>query len=162
MESWLLLEKLQEQMLEETPTEADQVQLLYLIVSDEAQTGEVAARLDAGEDFQTLIDELQLDEEIVAYGGESDWSPRDVLENNFNAELADLAFSLEIGAHSQPVAIQEGVQYVIIKVTGHEVRELDQSSREQLADDAFQEWREGQQILVVRGTYRDRVPTSPP
>ncbi len=160
-EAWLLLEKLQEQMLDETPVEADQVQLLYLIVSDEIQANEVDIRLGAGEDFEALIDELQADEEVVAYGGESDWSPRNVLERNFNAELADIAFASEVGVHSQPIVIQEGAQYVIIKVTGHEEHELDQSSREQLAEEAFQEWLDGQQVLVVRGTYRDRVPVEP-
>jgi len=157
----LLLEKLMEHMGEEIPATADQVQLFYLIVDDEGRADEVAARLDAGEDFEALLDELQADEEITAYGGELDWSPQSVLESRFDAELAALAFSLEVGERSQPVADQDGTWYTIIEVRGHEEHELDQFLRDQLAEEAFQEWLEAQQVLVVRGTYRDRVPTEP-
>jgi len=161
VESSLLLEKLQEQMGTQVPTMADQVKLLYLFVDDVAVASQAVAQLDAGDDFQALIDELQADETITAYGGELDWSPRDILERNFDAELADLAFSLEVGGHSQPVPSQDGMQYIVIEVVGHEEHELEQSVREQLGAEIFQEWLEGQQVLVARGTYRDRVPTNP-
>lgn len=157
----LFLEKLQEQMREETPVMADQVQLLYVSVNDEERANEVVTRLDAGEDFQALVDELEADEETTAYGGEMDWSPQSVLESRFDTELADLAFTLEVGEHSQPVASQDGMQYTIIKVLGHEEHELDEYVRDQLGQEAFQEWLEAQQASVERGTYRDRVPTDP-
>ncbi|MCP4544332.1 MAG: hypothetical protein GY832_45050 [Chloroflexi bacterium] len=163
--SWLrtslLLEKLQEEMQTELPTTDDQVQLLYLFLDDPGRANEVSARLDAGEDFQTLIDELQLDENITAYGGEMDWSPQNVLESNFDAQVADLAFSLAVGEHSQPIVSQDGAQYTIIQVLDRGERELDQYVLDQLGEEAFQEWLEGQADLVERGTYRDRVPTDP-
>jgi parvulin-like peptidyl-prolyl isomerase len=157
----LLLEELMERMGEETPATADQVQLFYLVVDDEGRANEVAARLDAGEDFEALLDELQADEEVTVYGGELDWSPQSVLESRFDPELAALAFSLEVGERSQPVADQDGTRYTIIEVRGHEEHELDQYLRDQLTEEAFQEWLEAQQVLVVHGTYRDRVPTEP-
>ena len=161
IESSLFLEKLQEQMQAETPTMADQVQLFYLIVDDEERANEVAARLDAGEDFQALVDELQEDETVTAYGGEMDWSPQSILESRFEPDVADLAFSMEVGERSQPIVSQDGMRYTIIEVLGHEEHELDQYLRDQLGEQAFQEWVESQQEQVVRGTYRDRVPTNP-
>jgi parvulin-like peptidyl-prolyl isomerase len=163
VEASLLLEKVQEQIRAEAPATADQVKLRYLAVDSEERANEFAARLDAGEDFQTLVDEFQEDEdeETSAYGDELDWLPQSVLESNLDAELADLAFGLEVGEHSQPVLGQGSTWYAVIEVVGHEVRELDQSVREQVGDESFQEWLEAQQVLVERGTYRDRVPTEP-
>lgn len=157
----LFVDELREQMQAESPATADQVKLLYLIVDDEERANGVSVRLDAGEDFQALVDELEADEEVSAYGGELDWSPHNILERNFDTVLADLAFSLEVGGRSQPMPSQDGTRYTIIEVVDHEEHELDQYLRDQLGDEAFQEWLEAQQVLVVRGTYRDRVPTDP-
>jgi parvulin-like peptidyl-prolyl isomerase len=161
IEASLLSEKVQEQMREETPLTAEQVKLRYLIVDNEDLANEVSARLDAGEDFQAVSDELQDDEEITAYGTELDWLPKNLLEDRLDTELADLAFSLEVGQHSQPVLGQDGAWYAIIEVLEREVRELDQSVRDELGNEAFQEWLDTQQVLVQRGTYSDRVPTDP-
>ncbi len=161
VEASLLSEKLRDQMRAEAPAVADQVKLRYLSVDSEGQADEFVARLDAGEDFQTLVDELRGDEEVVVYSNELDWLPKSALEARLDAMLADLAFGLGVGEHSQPVLNQEGTWYTVIEVLGHETRELDQSLREQLGDDLFQEWLEAQQVLVERGTYHDRVPTEP-
>jgi len=161
VEASLLSEKLRDQMRAEAPTVADQVKLRYLSVDSEGRADEFVARLDAGEDFQTLVDELRGDEEVVVYSNELDWLPKSALEARLDAMLADLAFGLGVGEHSQPVLNQEGTWYTVIEVLGHEMRELDQSLREQLGDDLFQEWLEAQQVLVERGTYHDRVPTEP-
>lgn len=161
VEASLLIEKVQEQMNVEVPTTADQVKLRLLNVDDEDLANELAARLDAEEDFQVLVDELEADEESAGRGTELAWFPRSMLENYLGAELADLAFTLEIGERSQPVLGEDGTGYTIIVVVGHEEHELDQFLREQMGKDRFQEWLEAQQVLVERGTYRDRVPTKP-
>jgi len=156
-EASLLVEKLQEQMRAEVPTVADQVKLLFLAVDSEERANELAARLGAGEDFQVLADELEEDEEVIGYGSELDWFPKDILEDNLGTELADLAFSLGVGEHSQPVLGQDGTRYYIIEVVGHEEHELDPFVRQQLGTDAFQEWLDAQQVLVERKMYGDRL-----
>jgi parvulin-like peptidyl-prolyl isomerase len=161
VESSLLLEKLQEQMTAEAPATADQVLLRYVTIDDEEKATEVAARLDAGEDFQTLLDELRADEEISAYGSELDWLPRASLETRFEKLVSDIAFSLPVGERSQPIPSEDGERFSVIEVLGHEERELDEYLRQQYADQAFQEWLDSQQMLVERGTYSDRVPTDP-
>jgi len=163
VEASLLVEKLQEQMSAEVPTVADQVKLWLLAVDSEERANELAARLGAGEDFQALADELEEgeDEEVAGYGTELSWFPKGILESNLGMELADLAFSLEVGERSQPVLGQDDTQYYIIEVVGHEERELDSFVHQQLGADAFQEWLDAQQVLVERKMYGDRVPAEP-
>ncbi|MGD2176398.1 MAG: SurA N-terminal domain-containing protein [Anaerolineae bacterium] len=158
----LLTEKLQEDMKEELPEEAEQVELRYLSVRDEERANELAQRLDSGEDFQTLADELQADEEGPGFGNELGWLPRDTLANRLGEDLADLAFSMEVGEHTEPVTMgEEGQSYFIIEVTGHEVRELRASVRDSLGREAFQAWLDAQQTLVERKSWENRVPTEP-
>ena len=160
-EASLLVEKLREAVKAEVPATADQVKVRYLVVDSEERASELAARLDGGEDFQTLVDELEADEEVTGYGIELDWFPRSMLERRLDAELSDLAFELEVGQHSGPVPSQDGTRYSIVEVVGREDRELDELARESLGEDAFQEWLDAQQALVERGAYQDRVPTDP-
>ncbi|MGD8966928.1 MAG: SurA N-terminal domain-containing protein [Anaerolineae bacterium] len=158
----ILTEKLQEDMKEELPGEAEQVQLRYLSASDEERVNELAQRLDSGEDFQTLADELEADEEAPGFSRELGWLPKDVLADRLGEDLADLAFSLEVGEHTEPVTVgEEGQSYFIIEVTGHEVRELEASVRDSLARDAFESWLNAQQSLVERKSWQNRVPTEP-
>jgi len=161
IEASLFIKKLQEQMGTEVPVMADQVKLWLLAVNSEEVANELAARLDAGEDIQTLADELEEDEDVTGYGTELGWFPKSILKTHFETELADVAFNLGVGEHSQPVLSQDGTWYTIIKVVGHEMHELDEALREQLGNEAFQEWLEAQQVLVERRTYRDRVPMEP-
>ncbi|MGD8997969.1 MAG: peptidyl-prolyl cis-trans isomerase [Anaerolineae bacterium] len=158
----LLSERLQEDMKDEVPEEADQVELRYLNVTDEEQANELAQRLDSGEDFQTLADELEADEEASGFSNELSWLPRDLLANRLGEDLADLAFSLEVGEYAGPVTIgEEGQSYFIIEVTGREVRELEASVRDSLGQEAFQAWLDAQETLVERKSWQDRVPTEP-
>lgn len=154
IEAFLLEEKLREAYMSEVPIEADQVQIHYMTVNSEMKANEFVNRLAAGEDFQTLAEEIQNieDEEIRGYGYEWEWLPQSVLEERLGPTLADLAFSLDVGQHSQP--IQEGEAdgwFTVIKVMGREVRELDESVREQMRDERFETWMDAQrQARVVR------------
>jgi parvulin-like peptidyl-prolyl isomerase len=161
VEASLLVDRLREQLEAEVSPTADQVKLRYLFVDDEERANDLAARLDGGEDFQALVDELVEDEESVGFGTELDWLPKNMLELRLDAELADMAFSLEVGEHSQPVLSEDGNLYTIIQVAGREVREVDDAMRGSMGDAAFQEWLEDQQVLVERREYEDRVPTEP-
>jgi len=157
----LLTDKVREQVAAEAPDTAEQVKLRYLFVDDEGRANDLAARLDAGEDFQALVDELAEDEEVAGFGTELDWFPRGLLERYLDADLAGLAFELGVGEQSQPVLSQDGTRYSIIDVVGREVRDLDESQRQALGEDSFREWLDAQKALVERRTYQDRVPTSP-
>ncbi len=166
VEASLLFERVRARFLEEAPTVAEQVKLRYISAGSEEKAKELVARLDAGEEMQKLIEEAQQqdqDEESGndLYGNELDWYPKSILANYLGKEVADAAFTLEVGAHSQPILSQSN-RYLVIEVLGREVRELDAFSRQQLGEEAFQEWLKTQEeVAVTRGTYRDRVPTEP-
>ncbi|MBU0705125.1 MAG: SurA N-terminal domain-containing protein [Chloroflexi bacterium] len=150
MEASLQLKGLREQMDAEVPTIADQVTLRYMSVDSEEWANDFVARLDAGEDFQALVDELEEDEQVTGYNRELGWYPLSGLEQNLGAALAELAFSLEVGEHSQVSPDESGGGYYVIEVLGHEERDLDPYALQQAQEEAFQEWVEAQkQISLV-------------
>lgn len=158
----LLSEKLQTSLREELPDQAEQVRLRFLSVDSEERASELNRRLDSGEDFQALADELKADEEAPGYSSELGWLPQDVLEDRLGPDLADLAFSLEVGEHSEPVRSgEESQSYFVIEVTGHTMRELEESVLEQMAQDRYQVWLDAQQSLVERKSLEGRIPTQP-
>ncbi|MFW6116601.1 MAG: peptidylprolyl isomerase [bacterium] len=162
VEASLLTEKLKDDMKEELPSEAEQVKLKVLSVSNEERADELAQRLDEGEDYETLAEEIQADEEDPGYTNELDWLPRELLESRLGAQVTEQAFNLAVGDHSGPITMGEQAQsYYVIQVAGREVRELEDSVREQMAQDAFQSWLDAQQSLVERKSMDNRVPTEP-
>ncbi len=163
VEASLLYDKVKEAIANEVPTTAAQVKLFYMVVDDEEKANELVVRLDAGEDPQTIADEWQASdaETPPGYARELDWLPRSVLEKNLTPEITDAAFSLPVGAHSEPMLSPNGTQYIVIKVLGREERELSPGIRSSMGDDAFQEWLDSQQEKVEYRTYRDRVPMEP-
>jgi foldase protein PrsA len=161
IEADLAVQEVRAAMLAETPTEADQVKVTVLSAAEEAQANGLAARLDEGETLAAISEELEAAEEPQGYVTELDWLPQGALGERLGVDLADLAFSLEVGEHTPPVLSESGQGYYIVAVLGHEVRELAETVREELADDLFQTWYEAQQVLVERKPYSDRVPTEP-
>jgi len=160
VESSLLMDKVREQMRAELPTTDDQVKVRYITVDDEQRAQEMLSRLEAGEDFQALVDELRADEEVNGYGYELGWFPKDMLSSSLGETIAQQAFDMNVGERSQLIQGEDGNWY-IIEVLGHEERPLEEYILNQRADEAFQSWLDTQQIKVERGSYRDRVPTEP-
>ncbi|MFO7742708.1 MAG: SurA N-terminal domain-containing protein [Anaerolineae bacterium] len=162
LEASLLTERLQQDMREDLPAEAEQVKLRFLTVDDQERAMELARRLDAGEDFEALAEEIQADEEQPGYSDELSWLPRESLQSRLGEELADQAWGLEVGDHTEPIGLGEQDQsYFIIQATGREVRQLEDAVREQMAEDAFQSWLDAQQAFVERRSIENRVPTQP-
>jgi parvulin-like peptidyl-prolyl isomerase len=157
----LIQEKLQEAFTEETPSTADQVTLRYIQVDDQELADEVAARWQAGEEHEALLEELRANEDVSAFGSEVDWLPLDALEGRFDPQLAAFVFEMTVGEISPPMLSASGFEYVIFELLGHEERELDDFFRQQLGSEAFQTWLEAEEALAERGAYRDRVPTDP-
>jgi len=150
MEASLLYGELREQMDADVPTTAEQVKLRYINVDSEEWASDFAARLDGGEDFETLAGELEENDQVTGFDRELDWYPRGALEQLLGATLAELAFSLDVGEHSQAVADENSARYYVVEVLGHEVHELDSYMLQQMQDEAFQAWIEAQkQILLV-------------
>ncbi|MBS3782982.1 MAG: SurA N-terminal domain-containing protein [Anaerolineae bacterium] len=158
----LLTEQLQADMKEELPQQADQVELRFLSVGSQERANDLVARLDGGEDFEALAEEIKEDEESPGSSSELSWLPQDVLADRLGEELAATVFNLDVGEHTEPVTLgEEGQSYYIFEVTGHEERELDDAILEQMAQERFQSWLEAQQSLVERRSIQGVVPTEP-
>jgi parvulin-like peptidyl-prolyl isomerase len=158
----LLIEKLQADMKEELPQQADQVKLRFLSVNSEERANELVQHLDSGEDFEALAEEIQEDEASPGSSSELDWLPKDTLADRLGEEIATTVFTLEAGEYTEPVTLsEEGQQYYIFEVVGHEQREIADTILEQMAQEKFQSWLEAQQSLVERKSIEDDVPTEP-
>jgi len=156
----LLVEELQADMEESLPQEAEQVKLRFLSASSEEQARELAQRLDSGDDFEMLADEIQSAEESTASSSELDWQPEETLVDQLGEEVAATVFDLDVGEHTEPLKLgEESETYYIFQATGHEQRELSDAILEQRAQEKFQSWLEAQQSLVERKSIEGSVPT---
>ncbi len=162
IESALLTEKLQEAMAAEPPTSDDQVKVNAMSLPTVGQADEILARWDSGEEFQSLSDELSAAESSGGYGQEVDWLPKDLWELQFGADVADLAFGLDLGERGGPVQGSD-TRFYLIEVLGHEMREMDEYVLQQRTSQAFGDWLSAQQgIAVERVVYNPGiVPTEP-
>ena len=156
----LLVEELQADMEESLPQEAEQVKLRFLSASSEEQARELAQRLDSGDDFEMMADEIQSAEESTASSSELDWQPEETLVDQLGEEVAATVFDLDVGEHTEPLKLgEESETYYIFQATGHEQRELSDAILEQRAQEKFQSWLEAQQSLVERKSIEGSVPT---
>ena len=128
-----------------------QVHVLGIVVAAEEDAETVMERLDEGEDFAALAQELSLDEASKEEGGDLGWLPRGVKGKAFD----DIAFELELEEASEPFFTAEG--YWVIKVVEREERALDETMRGQLQARAYGNWIEEQreQKVVRKVTDED-------
>jgi parvulin-like peptidyl-prolyl isomerase len=105
--------------------EAEQVHARHILLEDEEQALAALARLEGGEDFAALAQELSLDPSVAENGGDLGWFGRGMMV----APFEEAAFSLEIGVLSQPVETQFG--FHIVQVLEKDIRPDQQ---------AFQSW----------------------
>jgi len=130
----LLRQKLQEALAAEMPTEAEQVHARHILVETEEEAQQVWERLSKGELFELLAQELSTDEFNKGEGGDLGWFPRGQMVPAFE----EGAFDAEVGEIVGPV--QSSFGWHIIKVEGHEVRELEPSTLSFRQGQALQNW----------------------
>lgn len=116
----LLLKKLLDEYFDQqAPWSAEQVHLMAMLLESESQANEVRARLENGESFIRLAEELSLDYLAQSNQGDFGWHPRDILNEMLSEPLVDYAFSAEADVLSQPKYDEEtskGVGYWLVKV----------------------------------------------
>ncbi len=111
--------------------EPEQVHVQAILLGSEKEAQDVRVRLEDGEDFTTLAQELSHHEATRENGGDFDWlSPEDVTPGSAFAAWADI-FELETGAISEPIRDDTEVTtggYWLLKV-------LDKEDNKQISDD---------------------------
>lgn len=131
----LLRTRLDEYLREQVPEAALQVHALGILVATEEEAQTVIQRLEAGEDFATVAQDVSLDQGSKENGGDLGWVPEGLRGEAFEA----VAFNLELGATSQPISTAQGY-WVIKALVREENRALDEATREQLQANAFGNW----------------------
>ena len=136
----------------------DQVWARRIVVADEAAAQAVLTRLENGEDFAALAQELSQDINTNTKGGDMGWFGLGTQET----ELEKVAFNLNIGQTSEPV--QTTLGWEIIQVLGHEVRQLTNDELNQARSSVFEIWldqQRDQRDVQVFDVWTDRVPLEP-
>lgn len=105
-ESSIYRTKLQEALAEELPTTDEQVHARHILVETEEEAQEVLARLEAGEDFAAVANEISMD--TGTEDGDLGWFPRGQMVTEFE----EAAFALQPGQTSDPVQTTYGYHII--------------------------------------------------
>jgi len=151
----LLRSKMQEVIGWDVPTSDEQVHLRHIILETKEEAEAVRERLEAGEDFATLAQELSTDEATKENGGDMGWIAFDERDIPFST----VAFQLEVGEISQVIETARG--YEILKVEKKdEDRELDPATLARRQSAAFSKWLNDLQAQATIDRYwsEEKVP----
>jgi len=147
--------KLGEAIGAEVPTTEEQVHARHILVETEDEAKKALDRINAGEDFATLANELSVD--TSSQDGDLGWFPRGQMVSEFE----NAAFSLEPGQISQAISTTYG--YHIIQVLERDSnRLLDDYVLEQRKSSAMDTWLTEQRAAdtVKRFWSSDKVPVT--
>ena len=130
----VLRDKVFEEITKDVPNEEEQVWARHILVETEAEAQDVLARLESGEDFAALAQEVSIDSGTADNGGDLGWFGR----GRMVPEFEDAAFALEPGEISQPVETAYG--YHIIQVLDKGIRPMDDNTYQQKKQAFFDDW----------------------
>jgi parvulin-like peptidyl-prolyl isomerase len=134
LRSFLLVQKVREQIVSEIPREQEQVWARHILVKTMPEALIVLDRLDKGEDWTSIAADVSLDTSNKDNGGDLGWFASGRMVEPFETA----AFALEPGETSDPVETQFGVH--LIQVIGKDTLLLSDSEFESLQEIRYQEW----------------------
>ncbi|MFQ5576726.1 MAG: peptidylprolyl isomerase [Anaerolineae bacterium] len=141
----LLREKLIESFGQEIETVTLQTHARHILVNTEAEAISVTKRLQAGEPFEVVAAQVSTDP--TSPGGDLGWFS----QGDMVAPFDEAAFSLDIGAISDPVETQFG--WHIIQVLEREERELDEASLSRQRLKAYNTWLQQARTVGVQDLW---------
>ncbi|GAB4503661.1 MAG: hypothetical protein Fur0043_06530 [Anaerolineales bacterium] len=154
----LLRQKLFEAVTADIPLQEEQIWARHILVADEETAKQVIERLNNGEDFSKVAQEVSQDPGSAAQGGDLGWFGK----GQMVAPFEEAAFALEIGQISQPV--QSSFGWHIIQLLGRTTQPLTASRYEQVRQTAFDEFltklREESDVTIY-DYWIERVPNTP-
>jgi peptidyl-prolyl cis-trans isomerase D len=157
-EADLLRKKLRDDIAKDIPQTEEQVWARHILVETEEAANAAYERLQGGEDFAVVAQEISKDTGSGANGGDLGWQPRSF----FVTEFSDAAFTQKLGEIGQPVKSDFG--YHIIQVIAREELPLSDTQYEQKRETALNDWltaaREEATIETFE-TWKQHVPTEP-
>ncbi len=151
----LLRSKMWEAIGRDVPTSEEQVRVRRIVLETEEEAEAVRERLEEGEDFATLAQELSIDEATKENGGDVGWMAFDERDISFSA----MAFQLEVGEISQVIETARGYEILKLEETDAD-RELDPAALERRKNAAFSTWLNDLQAEATIDKYwsEEKVP----
>jgi foldase protein PrsA len=132
----LIFKKVRDTLNADLEGKVEQVHARHILLRTEAEARDVLSRLNAGEDFAALASAYSQDEMTRGQGGDLGWFTRDEL---FTPELAQMAFSLQVGQIAGPVATDLG--YHVVQPTEFAERSVEPPERRvYIAQSRFENW----------------------
>jgi len=154
----ILREKVMEAFTADQPAAEEKVWAHHFLVQDETEAKLISERLKSGVEWNVIAAEIAQDTTGEKRMEDLGWFARGAMVKEFE----DAAFSLEVGAISDPVKSSFG--YHIIQVLGHEDRPLSAAEWMSARQEAFQTWlneqRESDQVEEF-DRWMEYVPVEP-
>lgn len=158
----LYRQKLFEAITSDVERDQEQVWVRHILVADEAAALDVLTRLEEGEDWVDLVEELSLNPTSSLQGGDLGWFSNHPQEPDYTQEFMDAAFAMEIGDISQPIESPTG--WHVIQILGKETRQLLLNELNQIKENIFLDYletlRENTEISIIQN-WQARVPNQP-
>ena len=132
----VLRQKLSDYLIVRAPTVAEQVHLHMIIQKSPQDVQKVQQRLEAGEDFFQLAQELNPSVATRENQGDLGWQTK----NGLNPMLAQMAFQLEVGARSQPFPLSKEAFAIIMVTEKAAARELSKEQQERQKFGLVEQW----------------------
>jgi parvulin-like peptidyl-prolyl isomerase len=117
----------------------DEAEVQVILLGSEQQAQTVRTRLEAGEDFATLAQELSQHDESRENGGNMSWIPPNIM----GSTIDEFVFNTELEL-SQPLRDQDvwtrGGYWLVEVIDIDDNREIEDEDRDLLKAKAFNEW----------------------
>ncbi len=151
----LLRQKMEEFIGDQIPTSEPQVHARHILVETEEEAESILRRLDQGEDFASLAEEVSQDPGSAAEGGDLGWFPRGQMATEFE----EAAFSLSPGETSDVVETSSGYHIIMVEERDED-RELNPAVLDAKKREAFQLWLSDLRgsAAIERNWSEDKVP----
>jgi parvulin-like peptidyl-prolyl isomerase len=135
LEAQLLRQEMEEVVTEAVPTAEPHARTRHILVESKAEAEVVLKRLQEGEDFAALAEELSKDPGSAQQGGDLGWFAK----GQMVPEFEEVAFSLEPGELSDVVVTEYGFHILLVEERDED-RELDPAVLYERRRDAFAAW----------------------
>ena len=159
-EAQLLETKLREEISAEIPSTQTQVWARHILVADEQAAKDIIARIQAGEDFATLAQQLSTDTGSGLNGGDLGWFGSGAMVPEFETA----AFALENPGDITTEPVQSDFGYHIIQLIAKQDRPLTADQYETAKQKAFSDWltaAKEEYGVETFDIWQSRVPSEP-
>ena len=136
----LLTSRIQDYLNKQIPPAIEHAHVYGIFVGSYDEAVAAKQRVESGEDFSKVAQEISIDQSTAEKGGELDWVPQGALVmGNMDP------FSLDVGKVSDPLAVVTDPNtapstYYIITVTEQSVREIQSSYIAEVQNTKFSQW----------------------